>query len=106
MYSYYGNSEQLAVFSEIYYDKGWKAFVDGEEVPHFRVNYILRGMVLPAGEHSIEFRFKPRSYYSGRKIASASSYLLFLLLLGAIGWEFRGKFRPASEAEETDNTDS
>ena len=106
VYSYYGNSEQLAVFSEIYYDKGWKAFVDGEEVPHFRVNYILRGMVLPAGEHSIEFRFKPRSYYSGRKIASASSYLLFLLLLGAIGWEFRGKFRPASEAEETDNTDS
>ena len=85
-YSYHGSTEQLAVFSEMFYDAGWRSFVDGEEVPHFRVNYVLRGMVLPAGEHSIEFRFEPRSYFTGKKIATASSYLLFILLLGAIGW--------------------
>jgi hypothetical protein len=87
LYSYRGSRENLAVFSDIYYDKGWKSFVDGTEVPHFRVDYILRGMVLPAGEHSIEFRFEPRSYFAGKKIASASSYVLFIMLLGAIGWE-------------------
>jgi hypothetical protein len=80
VYSYRGTVENLAVFSDIYYDKGWKAFVDGVEVPHFRVDYILRGMVLPAGEHSIEFRFEPRSYYTGIKIA-------------AVGWEIRQKTR-------------
>jgi hypothetical protein len=105
VYSYYGNSEKLAVFSEIYYEKGWKAYVDGEEVPHFRVNYILRGMVLPAGGHSIEFQFKPKSYYSGRKIASASSYLLFLLLLGAIGWETRSRFRVKPGKEKSEGTE-
>src|SRR5690606_37814949 len=68
-YSAKAASEQLTVFSEIYYDKGWNAFVDGKEVPHFRVNYILRGMVLPAGEHTVEFKFHPKSYYIGNKIS-------------------------------------
>ena len=90
----------MAVFSEIFYDAGWRSFVDGEEVPHFRVNYILRGMVLPSGEHSIEFRFEPESYFKGKKIATASSYLLFILLLGAIGWEVRAKIRPKAVEEE------
>jgi hypothetical protein len=92
-YSYKGSRENLAVFSDIYYDRGWKSFVDGAEVPHFRVDYLIRGMVLPAGEHSIEFRFEPRSYFVGKKIASASSYLLFIFLLGAIGWEVRQRNR-------------
>lgn len=99
-YIYMARSEQLAVFSEMYYDKGWKAFIDGEEVPHFRVNYILRGMVLPSGEHTIEFRFEPDSYFKGNKIASASSYILFLLLIGAIGWEIRQRKQP-EEIEES-----
>ncbi len=92
-YNYRASTEQLVVFSDIYYDKGWKSFVDGEEVPHFRVNYILRGMILPAGEHIIEFRFEPRSYFAGKKIAAASSYLLLILMLGAIGWEVRSRIR-------------
>ena len=102
-YLYQGTTEQLAVFSDIYYEKGWKSFIDGEEVPHFRVNYILRGMVLPAGEHAIEFRFEPDSYFTGKKIASASSYLLFLLVIGAIAWEIRGRIRPVAPSEESDN---
>ena len=88
-YNYRASIEQLVVFSDIYYDKGWKSFVDGEEVPHFRVNYILRGMVLPAGEHTIDFKFEPKSYFAGKKIASASSYVMILLILAAIGWEIR-----------------
>lgn len=92
-YDYQANTEQLVVFSDIYYEKGWKSFVDGKEVPHFRVNYILRAMVLPAGEHIIEFSFEPRAYFAGNKIATASSYLLFMLILGAIGWEVRSRTR-------------
>ncbi|MCD6354472.1 MAG: YfhO family protein, partial [Prolixibacteraceae bacterium] len=75
-------SGQLTVFSEIYYDKGWNAFVDGKPTPIFRVNYVLRAIILPAGEHTIEFRFKPKSYYTGNKISLASSFLLLLILAG------------------------
>jgi hypothetical protein len=96
-FDYQANTEQLAVFSDIYYDKGWKAFVNGEEVPHFRVNYILRGMVLPAGEHIVEFKFEPRSYFAGKKIASTSSFLLMILMLGAIGWEVRSRMRSSED---------
>jgi hypothetical protein len=92
-YDYQASTEQLVVFSDIFYDKGWNSFVDGEEVPHFRVNYILRAMVLPPGEHTIDFRFEPRSYFTGKKIAATSSYLLFILMLGAIGWEVRSRMR-------------
>jgi hypothetical protein len=56
-------------------------------------------MVVPPGEHSIEFRFEPESYFRGKQIASASSYLLFLLLLGAIGWEIRQARRSDSRAD-------
>lgn len=75
-------SEQLAVFSEIYYDKGWKAFIDGQPVPHFRVNYVLRAMRIPAGKHKLEFKFEPAVYYTGEKIALAGSVLLLLLSSG------------------------
>ncbi len=92
-YIYRASTEQLVVFSDIYYEKGWKSFVDGEEVPHFRVNYILRGMVLPAGEHTIEFKFEPRSYFTGKKIAAVSSSVLILLILAASGWEVRTRFK-------------
>jgi hypothetical protein len=83
------SSEQLAVFSEVYYDKGWNAYVDGEIVPHFRANYILRAMVVPAGEHTVEFRFEPKSYYIGNKISMASSILLILAIVGFSFTKFR-----------------
>jgi hypothetical protein len=94
-------SEQLAVFSEIYYENGWKAFVDGKEVPHFRVNYILRGMVLPTGEHTVEFKFHPKSYYTGNQISLASSLLLLLAIAGFAFSEFRKKTKKGvSQAEK------
>ncbi|HSO88328.1 MAG TPA: YfhO family protein, partial [Draconibacterium sp.] len=92
-YSAKADSEQLAVFSEVYYDKGWYAYIDGKEVPHFRVNYILRALVLPAGEHTVEFKFHPKSYYTGNKVSLASSLLLILVIAGYAFSEYRKKYK-------------
>ena len=80
------DSDQLAVFSEIYYQPGWKATIDGKEVPHFRVDWILRGMIIPAGEHTIVFDFYPDAYVTAAYVSSYSSFLILLLLIAAIGW--------------------
>jgi hypothetical protein len=82
-------NDGLAVFSEIYYPKGWHAFIDGEPAPHFRANYVLRAMMIPKGEHTIEFKFKPASYYTGEKISFASSLLLILAVIGSIVYEIK-----------------
>lgn len=88
-YEYRANSPQLAVFSEIYYPAGWKAYIDDKEAPHFRANYILRSMVLPAGTHNIKFIFAPQSYYTGAWISRICSGLLLLLLVGGIVYKFK-----------------
>lgn len=79
------NAEELAVFSEIYYPYGWQCYIDGEEVEHFRANYVLRALKVPAGTHKIEFKFAPKSYAVGEKISLAGSVSLLLLLLVGIG---------------------
>ncbi len=84
-------SEQLAVFSEIYYNKGWIAYINGKEVPHFRVNYTLRSLIVPPGENRIEFKFKPVSYYTGNKISLVSSFLLILAITGYLFSEIKKK---------------
>ena len=82
IYQSSSTSVNVAVFSEIYYTKGWKMFIDGAEQPYFRANYILRAAQIPAGNHKIEFIFHPNSYYTGKKISLAGSFLLLLLLSG------------------------
>jgi hypothetical protein len=80
-----GNSKDgLAVFSDIYYAKGWKAYVDGKETPILKADYVLRAIKIPAGNHKIEFHFRPASFYNSSKVAMASSILLILLCLGAL----------------------
>lgn len=79
------SSDQLAVFSEIYYKNGWNAYIDGTIVPHFRANYVLRAMMVPKGTTKIEFKFEPSSYSTGESIAYASSIFL-LLLLGFVSY--------------------
>lgn len=79
--------DEFAVFSEIYYDKGWNAYLDGKEMPYIRVNYVLRAMKIPQGNHKIEFKFEPKSYFTGEKIGFASSLILLLMILGMTGKE-------------------
>ena len=83
------SNEQLAVFSEIYYKDGWNAYIDSKLSSHFRVNYILRAMRIPAGNHEIEFKFEPERYYAGEKISLVSSLLLIIIVIGAIVYEIR-----------------
>jgi hypothetical protein len=70
----------FAVFSEIYYPKGWNAYVDGNLTPYTCVNYILRGMELPAGKHKVEFKFEPSIYNTGNSIAMIGSLILFITI--------------------------
>ncbi len=97
-YTYETGKEQLAVFSEIYYAKGWNAYIDGKVSPYFRANYVLRAMIVPAGKHTIEFRFEPKVYFTGEKIAFASSMLLVLLAIGSVGFMVFGKSKDEPKA--------
>jgi len=78
------SKEQLAVFSEIYFANGWNAYVDGELQPHWRANYVLRSMRIPAGNHEVEFKFEPQVYYTGEKMSLAGSILLVLFVSGGV----------------------
>lgn len=84
-------NDGFAVFSENYYKHGWQAFIDGKEVPHFRVNYVLRGLSIPKGEHAIEFKFEPQVIKTGSSIALGSSILIAVLVLGGLFLEFKKK---------------
>jgi hypothetical protein len=75
------------IFSEIYYPAGWVCRVDGNEVPYFRANYILRGIQVPAGEHTIEWSFEPKAYATGVQVNMAGSVSLVLLVLLVFGAE-------------------
>ena len=80
------NSEQLVVFSEIYYQPGWNATIDGQPAPHFRADWTLRAMLVPAGEHRIEFDFRPEGYVKAAYVSTFSSFLVLLLLIAAIAY--------------------
>jgi hypothetical protein len=79
----------VVVFSEIFYPKGWHAFIDGAEVPLLRANYVLRALEVPAGKHVIEFRFQPKPYVVGNKVTMASGFLLLLVVIGSAGWSLK-----------------
>ena len=79
-YDYSIPQKQLAVFSQVYFPKGWNAYVDGKQVDIKRVNYILRALMLPVGKHEVEFKFEPKSYQMGQAISLISSILIVLLV--------------------------
>jgi hypothetical protein len=83
-YHYEGDGNHLALFSAIYYPKGWNAYIDGKVVPHFQADYLLRSMVLPKGNYDIVFRFEPKSFLTGQKISFWSSLILILLIAALI----------------------
>lgn len=83
------SKEQLAVFSEVYYAPDWRAYIDGQPAEYFRVNYILRAMVIPAGEHTIEFRNEAPLMHKLDKIAVLFSVLFVLTVAGSLVWYYR-----------------
>ena len=85
------NSEQFAIFSEVYYADGWKATIDGKEVPIAKVDYFLRGLKLPKGKHRIEFTFDMPAYHTAGILAATSSIIVILGLIGVIVIDRRKK---------------
>ncbi|MFL2615561.1 MAG: YfhO family protein [Candidatus Marisimplicoccus sp.] len=79
-YNYNALSEQLIVFSEIYYPSGWEVFIDGEKSNFFDINYLLRGMLIPEGEHEIEFFFSPEIVKTGINIRIITIIITFSLI--------------------------
>ena len=90
-YTSNNNNDGFAVFSEIYYKNGWKATIDGKEAPIYKVNYTLRGLNIPKGKHTIEFKFEPEVVKTGSTIALFSSIGMFLLIVGGVYFERKKK---------------
>ncbi|MDA3835720.1 MAG: hypothetical protein PF495_20300, partial [Spirochaetales bacterium] len=91
VYEYSSPGPRLTVFSEIYYPEGWNAYIDGEAAEHFRVNYVLRAMVIPEGDHEIIFRFEPESYKTGNSVSLAGSVLMILMIAASVYYFIRRK---------------
>jgi len=89
---------RLAVFSQIYYPYGWQAFIDGKKTDHIRANYTLRAMVIPAGQHTVEFRFDPQSLRTGKLISMIGSALILLLIAGWLFDEWRKRRKATVKA--------
>lgn len=83
-YNSLANAPQFAVFSEVYYDRGWKAYIDNKNAPIIKTNYALRGLFIPAGKHDIVFRFEPESYRTGNMISLICTILLYLIIGGSL----------------------
>jgi len=92
IYESHSAQPHLAVFSEVYY-KTWRAYIDGEEAPLVQVNYILRGLQVPAGDHKIEFRCVDEIYQRGAKISMIASIIVGFILVGLLGYAIWHTFR-------------
>ncbi len=97
-YSFRSKTDQVAVFSEIYYEKGWNAYINGKLVPYVRANYLLRAMPLKAGNYEIEFKFEPKSYSIGNTVSLISSILLLLALIGFGFYQWKNAKKIAQNA--------
>ena len=98
--SFESNNSQngLAVFSDIYYPYGWKAYVDGQETPIIKADYLLRAIKIPAGKHKIEFKFHPDSFYKGNTIALITSLILILTAIISIVMVFKNGNKNEAQA--------
>ncbi len=102
-YDYTAKEKGMVVFSEIYYPYGWNAYIDGKPADHFRANYTLRAMNVPAGKHHIRFEFRPVTVEKWGKVSVACSYLIYLTILGVAGW---GIFQMVKRRKKSANTQS
>ncbi|MDO6802085.1 YfhO family protein [Wenyingzhuangia sp. 1_MG-2023] len=90
VYTYKSEKPQVAVFSEIYYQPGWNAYIDGVLKPHFRANYVLRAMNVPEGAHTVEFKFEPKVIQQGASI-SLIGYILLIVISAILAFLYRKK---------------
>lgn len=95
-YEFNAGKNQFAVFSEIYYKAGWKAFANGKELPIVKVNYVLRGLALAPGKYNIEFRFEPEGYLKGSRYNTIANVIYGLLLVLLLGWLVRSFIKPTT----------
>lgn len=93
-YTFHSSTPQFAVFSEIYYPRGWNVFIDGQKTDYVKTDYVLRGMYVPAGDHEIEFRFEPTSYTNGRLISIIANLLVILIVIATIVFYIKRKNKP------------
>jgi uncharacterized membrane protein YfhO len=84
-------TNQFAVFSEVYYSEGWSAYVDGKKVDYVKTDYTLRGMNVPAGDHTIEFKFEPKSFERGKMFTNVGQVAVLILLITGILVEVRNR---------------
>jgi len=98
-YSAKTNAKQLAVFSEIYYHDGWKAYIDEQEAPILKVNYVLRGLVIPEGDHKVRFEFKPASVTRAKQIAGVASILLWIAFIAFIAMTIQQFIKKQNSAQ-------
>ena len=80
VYSYNSTTENNVAFSEVYYKKGWNAYIDDLPVEHFRMNYILRGLKVPKGKHTIRFEFSPETYQVGSILSMTFGSIIYVLI--------------------------
>lgn len=92
-YNYKAFNEQLVVFSEIYYQPGWNAYIDGKLAPHLRANYVLRAMRVPAGQHTIVFKFEPEHYKQSEQAALIGSWIFVVFLAGLMGFYIKEELK-------------
>ncbi|MGI9544561.1 MAG: YfhO family protein, partial [Cyclobacteriaceae bacterium] len=98
-YSSSNQQQGLALFSEMYYPKGWEATIDGQPADILRANYIFRALDVPAGDHTIEFSFKPASYFIGNRVMMVASILTLLLLVLVVSISMRKILSPVPTNE-------
>ncbi|MBT6235115.1 MAG: YfhO family protein [Bacteroidetes bacterium] len=98
-YTYASSQESNVVFSEVFYDKGWNAYIDNELVDHYRVNYILRGLRVPAGKHKIVFKFEPKTYELGSTLSLSFGAIIYLLIALSLGLWIKSEFFNSKEVQ-------
>lgn len=101
-YTSKNSSDGVIVFSEIYYPDGWNCYIDGKKTAYFRVNYLLRGVKVAAGNHKIDWKFEPNSYLTGSTYSFMGSIILLLAFFGVGGMELKKSFKEEKELKKID----
>jgi hypothetical protein len=101
IYASESDKPQFAVFSEVYYPFGWNVYLDGKKTDYCKVNYILRGLSIPAGKHDIKFIFEPESYKKGLKIGYIASYLILIFFVGGLFMQWRMNREKVVKSQES-----